>query len=255
VITFCLQFRFQQSLPRKNEKAVSSSAGTPGLSSAAFGAKLGSLCMRPPGFQKQYEHELPIQKEITEPRINLTFRWIANWQKTGVGVIKTGSKMQTKPNYKPHDDAYKPPAKTIGGFNGYQVVSAMQKCIRRGLEQDALFWATELWASCNQTGREYIWHRLRVIASEDVGLADNNACVQVSALYATFQRRPNEKLFLWHAVLLLARAPKSRIVDHAGIAVSAGPRPKRQIPSFAIDNHAGGEMNWNKSFKLENCTL
>src|SRR5579862_3163447 len=83
-----------------------------------------------------------------------------------------------------HNDAYKPPMKTIGGFNGYQVTSAMQKCIRRGLEEDALFWATELWASCNQTGREYIWHRLRVIASEDVGLADNNACVQVSALYS-----------------------------------------------------------------------
>lgn len=114
-----------------------------------------------------------------------------------------------------HSDAYEPPHTTTGGYNGYQVVSAMQKCIRRALERDALFWATELWASCDAKGREYIWHRLRVIASEDVGLADNNACVQVSALYANFQRRPNEKLFLWHAVLLLARAPKSRIVDHA----------------------------------------
>ena len=116
-----------------------------------------------------------------------------------------------------HSDAYKPPQKTSGGFNGYQVVSAMQKCTRRGLEKDALFWATELWASCNHEGREYIWHRLRVIASEDVGLADNNVCVQVSALYANFTRRPNEQIFLWHAVLLLTRAPKSRIVDHAGI--------------------------------------
>ena len=162
---------------------------------------------------------------------------------------------QKQMKFKSHDDAYKPPQKTIGGYNGYQVISALQKCIRRGLEQDALFWATELWASCNQTGREYIWHRLRVIASEDVGLADNNACVQVSALYSNFTRRPNEKIFLWHAVLLLARAPKSRIVDHAGIAIGIGPRPKRQIPPFAIDNHAGGKMNWGESFRLENCTL
>jgi hypothetical protein len=28
-----------------------------------------------------------------------------------------------------------------------------------------------------------------------------------------------------------------------------------QIPAFAIDNHAGGEMNWTESFKLKNCTL
>ena len=25
--------------------------------------------------------------------------------------------------------------------------------------------------------------------------------------------------------------------------------------AYAIDNHAGGKMNWNESFKLENCTL
>lgn len=164
-----------------------------------------------------------------------------------------------------HSDPYKPPQKTIGGHNGYQVVSALQKCIRRGLEQDALFWATELWESCGvskdkngnrQDGREYIWHRLRVIASEDVGLADNNACVQVSALYSNFVRNPNHaKIYFWHAVLLLARAPKSRIVDHAGIAITKGPRPKREIPPFAKDNHAGGPMNWSESFKLENCTL
>jgi hypothetical protein len=208
----------------------------------------GSLCVMQSGFQAKYEHEIPVEKNIKAARINLTFRWVAPFQQSN----KTGEKNM---RYESHDDAYKPPQKTIGGYNGYQVVSALQKCIRRGLEQDALFWATELWASSSQTGREYIWHRLRVIASEDIGLADNDACVQVSALYANFTRRPNEKIFLWHAVLLLARAPKSRIVDHAGITISRGPRPKREMPSFAIDNHAGGEMNWSESFKLVNCTL
>lgn len=157
--------------------------------------------------------------------------------------------------YITHGDVYKPPFRTIGGYNGYQVVSALQKCIRRGLEEDAMFWATELWASCDKEGREYIWHRLRVIASEDVGLADNNPCVQVSALYANFTRRPNEKIFLWHAVLLLSRAPKSRIVDHAGIAISKGPRPKRDVPTFALDNHCGHAMNWDESFTLRCCDL
>ena len=95
----------------------------------------------------------------------------------------------------------------------------------------------------------------RVIASEDVGLADDNVCVQASALYVNFTRRPKEQIFLWHAVLLLTRAPKSRIVDHAGIAVTKGPRNGQQMHAFALDNHAGGKMNWSESFKLEGCTL
>jgi replication-associated recombination protein RarA len=48
----------------------------------------------------------------------------------------------------------------------------MQKCIRRGLERDALFWATELDRS---NFGEYVWKRLRIIASEDIGIADPQA--------------------------------------------------------------------------------
>ena len=205
----------------------------------------GSLCVMSAGFQANHLHGvLKEEDKGCGPRINLTFRF-----------VEEKEPMKSIVNFNPHADAYKPPYKTIGGYNGWQVTSALQKCIRRGLEKDALFWATELWASCDATGREYVWHRLRVIASEDVGLADNNVCVQVSALYANFTRRPNEKLFLWHAVLLLSRAPKSRIVDHAGIVVANGPRLSRSIPDYALDNHAGGQMNWDESFKLENCTL
>jgi len=204
----------------------------------------GSLLEMPVGFQSEHKHCVAKTTNEVGTRLSLTFRY-----------LPVEAKPAVKQSTVKHADPYKPPVKTIGGFNGYQVTSAMQKCIRRGLEKEALFWATELWESCNEAGREYVWHRLRVIASEDVGLADNNACVQVGVLYENFQRRPNEKLFLWHAVLLLARAPKSRIVDHAGIAAVRGDRTGRTIPDFAIDNHAGGKMNWSESFKLVGCTL
>lgn len=209
----------------------------------------GSLLEMPAGFQADHKHSIAKCSQECATRISLTFRYL---QLAGTSAALATSQLA---HYKLHGDAYKPPQKTIGGYNGYQVTSALQKCIRRGLERDALFWATELWASCTQEGREYIWHRLRVIASEDVGLADNDVCVQVSALYANFMRRPNEKLFLTHAVLILARASKSRIVDHAGIVIAEGPRPKREIPPFAIDSHAGGQMNWEESFRLEGCAL
>ena len=58
---------------------------------------------------------------------------------------------------------------TPGGYLMGEVASAMQKEIRRGHEREALFWATEL----DLAGYgDYVWKRLRIIASEDVGLAD-----------------------------------------------------------------------------------
>lgn len=131
---------------------------------------------------------------------------------------------------------------TVGGYKCDQVASAMQKCIRRGLADDALFWATEL--DLSGFGA-YVWKRLAIIASEDVGPADNSAAPTIYALHQHWleqnrkkdTRHAPERLFLVHAVLLLATAQKSRIVDHALIAMYEGPRPLRAIPDFALDRH------------------
>jgi replication-associated recombination protein RarA len=120
----------------------------------------------------------------------------------------------------------------------------MQKCIRRGLERDALFWVTELDRS---NYGEYVWKRLRIIASEDVGVADPQTVVLVRVLYDNWrdQRKKDdtkhapERLFLVHAVLALCRAAKSRSVDHALVVNYEGPRPPREIPDFALDKHTG----------------
>ena len=39
------------------------------------------------------------------------------------------------------------PWATVGGYDFYEVLSALQKTIKRGLRDDALFWATELYLS------------------------------------------------------------------------------------------------------------
>lgn len=131
---------------------------------------------------------------------------------------------------------------TPGGHIIGEVASALQKCIRRGLADDALYWATEL----DLAGyTEYVWKRLRIIASEDIGPADPHAALQIRALYESWlelrkkddKRHAPERLFLVHAVLYLAQAPKSRIVDHALIVHYEGPREKREIPDFALDLH------------------
>ncbi len=154
---------------------------------------------------------------------------------------------------------------TPGGYKIGEVSSAMQKCIRRGSEEQALFWATEL----DLAGYpEYVFKRLRIIASEDVGLGDNMAAIAVQTLYQNWlaQRKKKdekhgpERLFLVHAVLILSRAPKSRTVDHALIAMYEAPRPVRSIPDFALDKHtaAGRKLRrawkhfWEHGARLEN---
>jgi replication-associated recombination protein RarA len=124
-----------------------------------------------------------------------------------------------------------------------EVASAFQKSIRRGLEDEALHWGVELDSS---NYGEYAWKRLRIMASEDVGLAEPMLAATVYALYQNWidQRRKKdtkhgpERLFLVHAILLLVRARKSRIVDHALITYY-GNHERREIPDYALDKHTG----------------
>lgn len=135
---------------------------------------------------------------------------------------------------------------TPNGHRCDETVSALQKCIRRGLEREALYFATEL----DLAGfPDYLWRRLRIIASEDVGLAAPEVAVQVRALSENFadQRKHNaksksgtrsgERLFIVQAVLLLVRAPKSRMVDHVVMVLYEGEREPLEIPDFALDRH------------------
>lgn len=160
---------------------------------------------------------------------------------------------------------------TPGGYKVGEVASAMQKCIRRGLAEDALFWATELdltrtGPDCTGFG-EYVWKRLKIIASEDVGLADNSAAPTIQALYQHWleqrkkkdTRHAPERLFMVHAVLYLAHTVKNRMVDHALIAMYEAPRSARPIPDFALDRHtvAGRKLRrgwkhfWKEGARLE----
>ena len=50
-------------------------------------------------------------------------------------------------------------------------VSALIKTLRRGQEVEALYWARQIEARY----AKYVWRRLRIFASEDVGLADPQA--------------------------------------------------------------------------------
>ncbi len=130
--------------------------------------------------------------------------------------------------------------------NGYpfdEVTSAFQKSVRRGLMDEAIFWGVELYLSGKA---EYAWKRMKIMASEDVGLADRHLPATMHALHEQFaeqarkkdERHAPERLYYIHAILLLVTAPKSRLVDHALLHHFATHEDaKREIPAFAVDKH------------------
>ena len=92
-----------------------------------------------------------------------------------------------------------------------EVVSALQKDIRRGNEKEALYWATELAENGHQ---QYLWKRLQVIASEDVGLANPQAAILVNSMIAGMAQTNSSwndvrGELIGHAVLYLCRSPKT----------------------------------------------
>jgi replication-associated recombination protein RarA len=110
------------------------------------------------------------------------------------------------------------------------------------------------------------WTRFLVIASEDIGLADPNVCVQIRALHETWKLRKKSDdapLYFVHALLILVRAPKSRIVDNALSCFFFGTPVEFDIPDWALDKHTlrgkgmgrGMKHFFEEGAKLTNCAL
>ncbi len=143
--------------------------------------------------------------------------------------------------------------KTKNGYNMKQVVSALQKCIRRWKEMQSLFRAMELCPNYV----DYMRKRLHVISTED--MYDDDISVKI---YARWQEHVNSnerkakhqrwnRLFVVRAVIWLCRARKSRWTDHCFFCYETivdrckktNNRPK--IPDEANDCHTKeGRAAW-----------
>jgi hypothetical protein len=128
---------------------------------------------------------------------------------------------------------------TRRGYDAREVVSALQKAIRRSQPHEALYWAVEL----DRSGYgAWCFKRLRVIASEDVGLADPGVASEVRALYENWREEREKKtgeggLFLAHAVLRLATTKKSRLVAQALVYQASDHVDRLDVPDEALDRH------------------
>ncbi len=95
------------------------------------------------------------------------------------------------------------------GQNHYDIVSAFIKSIR-GSDPDAtLYWLANMIEAGENP--DYIFRRLLISASEDIGLADPYAIVVVNSCYGAFEKVgfPEGYYFLSQASLFLAISPKS----------------------------------------------
>ncbi|MGH2765142.1 MAG: replication-associated recombination protein A, partial [Actinomycetota bacterium] len=112
----------------------------------------------------------------------------------------------------------------------YDVISAFIKSIRGSDPDAALFWLARM-IEAGEDAR-YIARRMVVHASEDIGMADPRALVVATAAAhaVEYVGLPEAAINLAHAVIYLARAPKSNSVIAAigraqADAASADPVP------------------------------
>lgn len=106
------------------------------------------------------------------------------------------------------------------------VVSALQKSIRRCDVPQALFWAGEL----NQGFKHILYSRLWTIIAEDIGLAAPFLALEIFPLYEEWTKVHATKPVLARALTIrlvyaLAQAPKNRIVDNLLLYNYFQPKP------------------------------
>jgi replication-associated recombination protein RarA len=139
---------------------------------------------------------------------------------------------------------------TIHGFAADELISALQKSIRRGLVENAGLVAYELYASGPEF-EDQVWRRLEIISVEDVGFGRLDAPVLINTLNQMRQRAeqesPDRLIYLVHAVRVLALCPKDRSADEMQnwlrISVDGG-TAQPEVFDDAIDMHTkrGQEM-------------
>ena len=133
--------------------------------------------------------------------------------------------------------------KTFNGFQADHVISALQKEIRRGNEENAALLAYEMIIT-SPALEDYLWHRLQVISVEDIGFGEPLAPVLVRSLFemneACDRAVGERKLYAVHAVRYLCACRKDRSSDEMINWINHASQSGKLlpvIPDYALDMH------------------
>ena len=129
-----------------------------------------------------------------------------------------------------------------------QLVSVLQKDIRRGHADNAVLAAYEMLTTSPEVA-EHMWHRLKVIAVEDVGLGEPLAPVLLNSLHENYRAATGgeQAMMTVHAVRFLAAAKKDRTSsEHTDLVIHQVESGEAvvSVPDYALCVHtrAGQEM-------------
>jgi len=146
------------------------------------------------------------------------------------------------------------PQRTANGLNTMECISAMQKCIRRSMEREAMEFACEMIHSADsENGSRKKWwitfvcNRLELIAHEDIDIFLSphvipfvRACVGLAKEQWNPDNPAKSRHGIGNAIRMMCRSPKSRESCHFQAAIgfrswTEGYVPT--IPDWAVDQH------------------
>jgi replication-associated recombination protein RarA len=138
---------------------------------------------------------------------------------------------------------------TRNGISGDEIISMLQKSIRRGLEHNALCAAYEMYITSPQF-EDKMWRRLLSISVEDIGFGDVHApelIYTLSNMRKEFLYNDGDRpMFFVHAIRYLCRQQKERSSDNVKNMVIKDFAHGRTVtvPDYAYDLHTrkGREM-------------
>jgi replication-associated recombination protein RarA len=145
--------------------------------------------------------------------------------------------------------------KTIHGLPADEVISALQKEIRRGNEENAALLAFEMVSTSEDLERK-LWDRLCVISVEDVGFGEVTAPALIDSLERMTHRykygEGDRALFAIHAVRFLATRTKDRSSDEMLNWFKLATEKQNLlpgIPDYAIDMHTARGQKLGRTAK------
>ena len=145
--------------------------------------------------------------------------------------------------------------KTKNGLNADEVISGLQKSIRRGEVEDAAAFGWEMYITSEEL-ENYMWKRLQVICVEDIGFGDVNAPVLIRTLNEMRKEYElnavDRALFFVHAVRYLCKCEKDRSSDLLKniVELECNRGRKPEIKDYVLDMHTrrGQEMGRDVTF-------
>jgi replication-associated recombination protein RarA len=132
---------------------------------------------------------------------------------------------------------------TNSGLKADQVISALQKEIRRGNVENACLLAYEMMIT-SPALEEFLWERLKIISVEDIGFGEPIAPVLVQNLFemttSCDRSLAERKLFAIHAIRYLCLCQKDRSSDETlnwiQYSYQLG-KTRPSIPEYSLDMH------------------